>query len=654
MNLTQKLEILADAAKYDVSCASSGSGRKAVKGKLGSGAACGICHTFTEDGRCVSLFKILFTNFCVYDCAYCVNRRSNDIPRAAFTVRELVELTIDFYRRNYIEGLFLSSGVAGTPDETMEKLVRVVRELRLREGFNGYIHLKGIPGASPRLVREAGRHADRLSINIELPSEGSLTRLTGGKRYADILGPMGLIEAGIRENREDRRKFRHAPSFAPAGQSTQLVIGASPETDWDILKLSDRLYAERDLRRVYYSAFIPVAPDNRLPPLKSPPLVRENRLYQADWLLRLYGFDLREILTPEAPTLDPAVDPKAAFAARNPHLFPVDVNRADFEMLLRVPGLGLFSAQRIVEYRKLGTVRFEHLHRMGVALNRAAPFLDCPGHPARPPMGGYPLVSGEIGQVAEASAANPTLVYDGTFDGLLTVVFRVYSEKIEPAAIESGDRRQLGLFGADRLVETDPERAGRVWKKLAAAAPDGSAGDLFMAFLSGAAGVEMTILMLIRHLLTPGLVGEGAALDARLRVDQLRAKVKKEAHRMRGFARFERMADGTFFAAMAPEYDVLPLIRDHFETRFSDQPWVLYDTRREYGLYFDTRRTQSVQLKGRVPAAEKGGASGDEDVSDLWRTYFQAINIPERRNPRLHLQKLPRKYWGFLTEKRGT
>lgn len=651
MDRSRKLEILADAAKYDVSCASSGSGRKAVKGKLGNGAVSGICHTFTEDGRCVSLFKILFTNFCVYDCAYCVNRRSNDIPRAAFTVRELVDLTIDFYRRNYIEGLFLSSGIAGSPDRTMEKLVRVVRELRVREGFNGYIHLKGIPGAAPGLVREAGRHADRLSVNIELPSEGSLTRLTGGKRYADILGPMDLIEAGIRENREDRRKFRHVPSFAPAGQSTQLVIGASPETDWDILALSDRLYAQRGLRRVYYSAFIPVAPDNRLPPLKSPPLVRENRLYQADWLLRLYGFDLREILTPEAPVLDPAVDPKMAFAARNPRLFPVDINRADYEMMLRVPGLGLFSARRIVEYRKLGAIRFEHLRRMGVAVKRAAPFIVCPGHPGRSPAGGYPTVSEGIGRVAEPSATNPTLVYDGSFEGLLTAIFSVYAEKIDPAAIESGDRRQLGLFGGDRVIDADPERAGRVWKKLAAVSTDGSAEDFFLAFLSGAPGVEMTILTMVRHRVSPGSLGESTVLDARLRLDRLRNRVKKEAHRMKGFARFERMADGIYFAAMAPEYDVLPLIRDHFENRFSDRPWVLYDSCREYGLYFDTRRTRSVRLKGRVPQGA-GKASGDDDVSDLWRKYFRAINIPERRNERLHVQKLPRKYWAYLTEKR--
>lgn len=378
MEILEKLNILGAAAKYDVSCSSSGSKRPNKAGGMGNGCAAGICHSWADDGRCISLLKVLFTNFCIHDCAYCVNRRTNDVQRTAFTVDELVELTINFYRRNYIEGLFLSSGVIKNADYTMEQLIGVAKKLRAEQNFNGYIHLKAIPGASRELINEAGLWADRLSVNIELPSEQSLTLLTD-KKKDDIVKPMKQIGSSIIENREDRRHFRKAPVFAPAGQSTQIIIGATPETDRQIVKLSENLYDRFSMKRVYYSAFVPVSSDNRLPALAIPPLRREHRLYQADWLLRFYGFNADELLSDANPNLDETIDPKANWALHNIHLFPIEVNTADYEMLLRVPGIGVLSAKRIVMARRFARLNLENIKKLGVTMKRARYFITCGG-----------------------------------------------------------------------------------------------------------------------------------------------------------------------------------------------------------------------------------------------------------------------------------
>jgi len=387
-----KLEVLARSARYDVSCASSGSHRIAAapgRGRaFGSAVPMGICHSFADDGRCVSLLKVLLSNACINDCAYCVNRRSSDVPRAAFRVDELVRLTEEFYRRNYIEGLFLSSGVVGSPDLTMELLIRVARTLRLVSGFAGYIHLKIIPGCSRELVREAGFWADRLSVNIELPSDRSLRLLAPGKTGSGILGLMRTVHGTIEQSRAERlpavRRWSGRPSlsgdaWAPAGQSTQLVVGASPESDRRILALSENLYQRRRLRRVYYSAFAPVAPDPRLPAPAPPPLAREHRLYEADWLLRFYGFSAAEILDEGHPFLDLDVDPKTAWALANRHRFPVDIGRAAYSELLRVPGIGQKSARRIVDARAHGRVGFDTLEAIGAVMRRARWFVTCGG-----------------------------------------------------------------------------------------------------------------------------------------------------------------------------------------------------------------------------------------------------------------------------------
>ncbi|GGY78152.1 putative DNA modification/repair radical SAM protein [Cellvibrio zantedeschiae] len=382
-NILEKLTILSDAAKYDASCSSSGSKRANHNKGLGDATGMGICHSYTEDGRCVSLLKILLTNHCIYDCAYCVSRRSNDVKRAGFTVEEVVDLTINFYRRNYIEGLFLSSGIFKSADNTMERLVRVAKTLRTTHNFNGYIHLKAIPGASPELLHEAGLYADRLSVNIEIPSEMNLKKVAPEKNYTDIITPMNYLTEEKFRYTDDKKHFKKTPLFLPAGQSTQLIVGATSENDHQILQLADNLYNTQKLKRVYYSGYVPIKTDNRVPLLSAPPLIRENRIYQADWLLRFYKFGVGDIVNDQYPNLDLEVDPKVSYALRNPHLFPVDINHADYEMILRIPGVGVKSAQKIVSSRIHQRLHMDHLQQMGVALKRARYFIQCPGAPVQ-------------------------------------------------------------------------------------------------------------------------------------------------------------------------------------------------------------------------------------------------------------------------------
>ena len=385
MELLDKLTILSDAAKYDAACTSSGVRRKFQPGKIGntSSSIAGCCHSFSADGRCVTLLKVLMTNCCVYDCKYCVNRRSNDTRRAAFTPRELAELTIGFYRRNYIEGLFLSSGVLRNADYTTEQMIRALRILRQEYGFNGYIHAKAIPGTSPELVQQLGLLADRMSVNIELPSQQGLQMLAPDKTREAILRPMGLIRDKVSESRQELVKYKHAPAFAPAGQSTQLIVGATKDTDRHILHLTEALYQKYRLKRVFYSAYVPVVENSLLPALDTkPPLLREHRLYQADWLLRFYGFQASELLDEAHPDFNPQLDPKCSWAVSHLEHFPVEIMRADYETLLRVPGIGPTSARRIVSARRTAHLRFEDLKKLGVVVKRAQFFLVCDGHAA--------------------------------------------------------------------------------------------------------------------------------------------------------------------------------------------------------------------------------------------------------------------------------
>lgn len=427
VDILDKIRILADSAKYDVSCSSSGSSRGSKSGALGSTSPSGICHSFTSDGRCISLLKILMTNFCIYDCAYCQNRISSDVERAAFAPEELIALTMSFYRRNYIEGLFLSSGVIISPDHTMELMVRIIKTLRQREKFNGYIHIKIIPGASSYLVHEAGLYADRVSVNIELPEEANYKALTPEKNRAVILKPMKQIAENITENKEEKRLSKYIENFVPAGQSTQLIVGATPTTDGKILSLSQGLYNDYNLKRVYYSAYIPISKNKLLPQLTAPPLLREHRIYQADWLLRFYKFTADEILK-ENENFDVNVDPKTQWALSHMELFPMEVNKASYEMLLRIPGIGLTSARRIVRARKLSSLTYEGLKKMGIVLTRAKHFI---------------LVGGK---------------YHGNFAMKPEFIYEAISEK--------KDQIQLSLFGEiDRNLSLSDPKEDLILKK---------------------------------------------------------------------------------------------------------------------------------------------------------------------------------------------
>ncbi|MCP5455921.1 MAG: putative DNA modification/repair radical SAM protein [Thermotogae bacterium] len=378
MEVIEKLNILSGAAKYDVSCSSSGVERKGGNNSVGNTSSSGICHSWSSDGRCISLLKILYSNDCIFDCAYCINRKSNDVKRASFTPAEITELTIGFYKRNYIEGLFLSSAIIKNPDHTMEMMLKVVKTLRTVHRFNGYIHLKAIPGADAKLLREAGFYADRMSVNIELPSEESLKKLAPQKNKKSILLPMKNLGDGALEICQDKKKFRNTPSFIPAGQSTQLIVGASPENDFTIMKLSDNLYKSYSLKRVYYSAFVKVNEDNRLPD-KNEKMVREHRLYQADWLIRVYNFNVNELFENSKKFLDYDIDPKSFWALNNLNYFPIEINSADYDTLIRIPGIGIKSALRIIGARKYSVLDFENLKSFGVVLKRAKYFITCKG-----------------------------------------------------------------------------------------------------------------------------------------------------------------------------------------------------------------------------------------------------------------------------------
>lgn len=431
MSLMEKLEILANGAKYDVSCSSSGSSRRNDGTGLGNTVAAGICHSFASDGRCISLLKILFTNECIYDCRYCINRRSNDVPRASFTPDEVCELTMQFYRRNYIEGLFLSSGILYSPNYTMELLYETVHKLRTVHRFQGYIHVKAIPGADPDIIQKTGFLADRMSVNLEMATAEGLREIAPNKHRKNILLPMRQIQNGITENKNELMLYKHAPHFCEAGQSTQMVIGALPESDYQIMSVAQSLYQKFELKRVYYSAFVNVNGDKDLPATANgAPLLREHRLYQADWLLRFYHFEVEELLSKEHPNFNAMMDPKANWAVHHLEQFPVEINRADYRMILRVPGIGVKSARRIVAARRFGNLTFEDLKKIGVVLKRALYFITCNGR-----------------------MMYPTKLEENYIVQNLTYQNRTGKGEKLPFLMDGTPYRQLSLFDDERMVQ---------------------------------------------------------------------------------------------------------------------------------------------------------------------------------------------------------
>lgn len=698
VDLEKKLAILSEAAKYDASCASSGSSRSAAasRGAIGATRSFGICHSWAADGRCISLLKLLFTNHCIYDCAYCVNRSSADIQRTAFTVDEVVQLTIDFYKRNYIEGLFLSSGITGDPDYTMRKLAEVARRLRTQERFSGYIHLKAIPGAGQQALEIAGRYADRLSVNIELPSERSLTALAPQKTKGAIVGTMAHVADRLAEVREDRRRrVRHSPGFAPAGQSTQLIVGASPESDRTIATLAAYLYRNVQLRRVYYSAFMPVTHDTRLPALAAPPLRREHRLYQVDWLIRLYRFDVDEVFHASSQNVELDLDPKAAWALRNLNRFPVDVQHADYELLLRVPGIGLRTAARIVQVRRRTRLRFDTLRRLGVVLKRARYFVTCDGTwlethdrtpeqlralltdvseaelqqlslfaPAGPAVSqrsaGERPAAGAYGATVAAPVI-PTvrprsvpvvpavvLVFDGSFAGLLSAVRELVDRGPSTGWEVAREDRLPDLFSEVRRVST--QRATSAYVATQLASQPSRLELLYDAFLAEQAVADTAIAVYAAAKLVADRSGTrlpDAAQDALITVEHAARRVRREAHTFLGILRFRHHASGWLVAEYESECNVLPIVASHFARRMPNQQWRIFDRRRGHTAMHDR---SGLRYRSDAAGPTTGDVQTDAAIVDMWRDYVDRIAIRERTNRRLQRQFLPKKYWRDLPE----
>ena len=699
--LMDKLTILADSAKYDVACTSSGASRTARPGTVGSCYAPGCCHAFTADGRCVSLLKVLMTNCCSFDCGYCVNRRSNDIPRATFAPRELAELTMEFYRRNYIEGLFLSSAVLGTPDYTTERMLAVLRLLRGEYRFGGYIHAKAIPGTSPELLQQLGYLADRLSVNVELPSERSLNLLAPDKGRHSIFRPMKQIAVSGAASREELTLYRHAPKFAPAGQSTQMIVGASPETDYHILKLTEGMYQKYGLKRVFYSAYIPVAEDTRLPALDTkPPLLREHRLYQADWLLRFYQFEADEILDKDNPNFNPYLDPKCNWAVQHYGLFPVDVNRAPFEMLLRVPGIGPKSARRIWHARKQAALGLDELKRMGVVLKRAQYFITCRGfsgaHPGRGSAGreritralidpnvfsgsceqlslfSPPAVDNLIGQGVPPRAAvrmvreeavqclakgarklhdaDVVYLYDGSFEGFLCCVYESFAQHELPFAVWTPQRETATLYPVKEIA-TDSAVARRVFasfgKKLGAETEYLVSRD----FLSGQEDKELLLLRFL-HLafaLGPGTVKrEGHPVVAPLYA--MKKSLDWEVDKFQGFVRFEEH-DGMLGAVIHPKNYILPLLRPHFCGRFPEEDFMIYDAVHQAVLLHEGHSTRLLELA--APLELPPPSAREQQFQALWTQFYKTLEIKARHNEKGRMTHCPKRFWADMVELQG-
>lgn len=606
MSLMEKLNILSDAAKYDVACTSSGSNRRGDGKGIGNTVNAGICHSFSADGRCISLLKILFTNECIYDCKYCQNRRSNDVPRASFTPDEVCRLTIEFYRRNYIEGLFLSSGIIQNPNVTMGLLYQTIYKLRTQYHFQGYIHVKAIPGADPELIRLTGFLADRMSINLELPTAEGLSRLAPNKHRKTILTPMRQIQNGISVSKQEVALYRHAPEFVPAGQSTQMIIGATPEHDYEILSVAESLYRKFDLKRVFYSAFVKVNEDKDLPALQGgPPLLREHRLYQADWLLRFYGFEAGELLSEKNPDFNLFLDPKADWALRHLEQFPVEVNCASYEELLRVPGIGVKSARRIVQARRSSRLEYQHLKKIGVVLKRAIYFITCNGR-----------------QIIQTGASDLCL-------------FTQYREVMPDAEC------------AAKVARTLRRRFGeQAWEAISYALASEEADKSQAVYETVAAGLSGRIR---------GPLLQALAEPCIHRVFALSRSVHRVRERVLQFLRFQEITGGILYGEIAPDADVLALVMPHFADRFPLENFVILDERRAAaGIHPAGKAWFLAKLsKQELDTLQQAGQQKDEneqEIEVLFQSFCRSLSILERQNQPLQQQLVPLKYRMHMTE----
>lgn len=652
MDTLEKLKILTDAAKYDVSCSSSGSSRKNSSKGLGNGHLAGICHSWSEDGRCISLLKILFTNKCIYDCEYCINRSSNVTKRAEFSPREVADLTINFYKRNYIEGLFLSSGVIKNPNYTMELLIKTADILRNEYHYNGYIHMKSIPGADSDLVKKMGLLVDRMSVNVELPLEKSLKILAPQKSIKAIESSMDFANKKIVQRKNEIKLYKHTPKFLPAGQTTQMIIGADEESDFDIVSRAENLYDDYSLKRVFYSAFVPVVKSEFTKDIKKAPLLREHRLYQADWLLRFYGFKSSDLLNEKNKNFDLRIDPKTDWAINNISKFPMEINKASFYDLIKIPGIGITSARKIVNARKYRKLEYWHLKALNISVKKARNFITVNGK--------YQglKVKDQKDLKERMSLSNPKsfeqlsffgwnmkiIVYDGTFEGFLTVIFTQYKE-IFKIKIERG-KDQISFLD-QKYIKTDFEKAKRVEDSIKKNISKDFFCDIKIALKSDYKNKDTIIARLIKLSFLKGEKITKSTNEYAIAFNKMIKNYGREAHAFMGLLRFKEIQEGFLFAKYESHNDILEDLSRHFLQRMPKEKFVIYDKNRNkafVSIYGNFEVVEILNLD--IKESKK-----EEFFQNLWIGFYDAIAIKERKNKKLMIENMPKKYWKYLPEK---
>lgn len=652
MDTLEKLKILTDAAKYDVSCSSSGSSRKNSSKGLGNGHLAGICHSWSEDGRCISLLKILFTNKCIYDCEYCINRSSNVTKRAEFSPREVADLTINFYKRNYIEGLFLSSGVIKNPNYTMELLIKTADILRNEYHYNGYIHMKSIPGADSDLVKKMGLLVDRMSVNVELPLEKSLKILAPQKSIKAIESSMDFANKKIVQRKNEIKLYKHTPKFLPAGQTTQMIIGADEESDFDIVSRAENLYDDYSLKRVFYSAFVPVVKSEFTKDIKKAPLLREHRLYQADWLLRFYGFKSSDLLNEKNKNFDLRIDPKTDWAINNISKFPMEINKASFYDLIKIPGIGITSARKIVNARKYRKLEYWHLKALNISVKKARNFITVNGK--------YQglKVKDQKDLKERMSLSDPKsfeqlsffgwnmkiIVYDGTFEGFLTVIFTSYTE-IFKVKIES-EKDQISFLD-QKYIKTNFEKAKRVEDSIKKNISKEFYYDIKIAFKSDYKNKDTIIARLIKLSFLKGEKIIKSTNKYAIAFNKMVKNYSREAHAFKGLLRFKEIQEGFLFAKYESHNDILEDLSRHFLQRMPKEKFVIYDKNRNkafVSIYGNFEVVEILNLD--IKESKK-----EEFFQNLWIGFYDAIAIKERKNKKLMIENMPKKYWKYLPEK---
>ena len=652
MDTLEKLKILTDAAKYDVSCSSSGSNRKNSSKGLGNGHFAGICHSWSEDGRCISLLKILFTNKCIYDCEYCINRSSNVTKRAEFSPREVADLTINFYKRNYIEGLFLSSGVIKNPNYTMELLIKTADILRNEYHYNGYIHMKSIPGADSDLLKKMGLLVDRMSVNVELPLEKSLKILAPQKSIKAIESSMDFANKKIVQRKNEIKLYKHTPKFLPAGQTTQMIIGADEESDFDIVSRAENLYDEYSLKRVFYSAFVPVVKSEFTKDIKKAPLLREHRLYQADWLLRFYGFKSSDLLNEKNKNFDLRIDPKTDWAINNISKFPIEINKASFYDLIKIPGIGIISARKIVNARKYRKLEYCHLKALNISVKKARNFITVNGKYQGLKFNSQKDLKERMSlsdpksfeQLSFFGWNMKIIVYDGTFEGFLTVIFTSYKE-IFKVKIES-EKDQISFLD-QKYIKTDFEKAKRVEDSIKKNISKEFYYDIKIAFKSDYKNKDTIIARLIKLSFLKGEKITKSTNKYAIAFNKMVKNYGREAHAFKGLLRFKEIQEGFLFGQYESHNDILEDLSRHFLQRMPKEKFVIYDKNRNkafVSIYGNFEVVEILNLD--IKESKK-----EEFFQNLWIGFYDAIAIKERKNKKLMIENMPKKYWKYLPEK---